>query len=234
MNFSTTPLNSKHCNNVIDLFSGQRFSALNKLQIKRLSPEIDGVCMLYSTTRNNPNKLYSMKILCWGIRANGEVVGMIPWLNQVVACDSLCDPESGVFESYYDPSTEFAFPVPPVHKIVELESAAAYYDFSDADTDTVVQEIPDNIGTHAMLKTAQANSLILTEVLSWQLLNNGHIQGMLIDEELINKTPVLLGDNCLYPAESNKSFRYYFQHHIANQIKAEEPEAMAALVLLLD
>jgi len=45
-------------------------------------------------------------------------------------------------------------------------------------------------------------------------------------------TPVLPGDGCLYPADKNEDFRYFFQHHIANKIKAQDPEAMAAISLL--
>jgi hypothetical protein len=57
---------------------------------------------------------------------------------------------------------------------------------------------------------------------------------MLINEALVSKTPVLPGDDCLHPGEANEKFRYYFQHHIANQIKSEDPEALAALTALLD
>ena len=40
---------------------------------------------------------------------------------------------------------------------------------------------------------------------------------------------MLPGSACLYPADSNPDFRYFFPHKLANQIKCEEPEAMAAI-----
>ena len=55
---------------------------------------------------------------------------------------------------------------------------------------------------------------------------------MLIDEEKMVATPVLPGDDCLYPAEQNPDFRYFFQHNIANKIKSQDPEALAAILLL--
>jgi len=36
----------------------------------------------------------------------------------------------------------------------------------------------------------------------------------------------------LYPVQSRDEFRYYFQHHIANRLKSEDPEALAAISLL--
>ena len=45
-------------------------------------------------------------------------------------------------------------------------------------------------------------------------------------------TPVLPGDDCLYAADKNNDFRYFFQHHIANKLKSQDPEALAAISLL--
>jgi hypothetical protein len=97
-----------------------------------------------------------------------------------------------------------------------------------------VQEIPDTIGTHAMLADQSDDTLVLTEVLSWRLLNDGSIEAMLIDENTIESTPVMPGDACLYPASDDPRFRYFFQHHIANQIKSEDPVALAAIAMLFD
>ena len=57
---------------------------------------------------------------------------------------------------------------------------------------------------------------------------------MLADDEKVLSTPILPGDDCLYPAEENRNFKYFFQHHIANKIKAKDPEAIAAISLLVD
>ena len=231
MNTSTPNLNNS---NIVDIFTGKTLCTLEQERIVRVSPEYDGLCMLYSTSKTGADKYYSMRILCWGIRQNGEVVGLVPWLNQVVPCDQLDDAVYGMFEGYYDRHTEDIFYSAPPHKVMELETAVEYFSEVCAPEDEVVQEIPDTIGTHAMLSSENANSLILTEVLSWQLDIEGNIQAMLIDEELVEVTAVLAGDPCLYPASTNPDFRYFFQHHIANQIKAEDPEAMAAIALLFD
>jgi hypothetical protein len=220
--------------NVVDLFSGKSLAALRGEQLIRLSPEHDGLSMLYSNRHTDPNKLYSMRILAWGLRADGEVVGLIPWLNRLSPCPDLDDPATGLWEGYYNPATDHLFFEPPEHKVAELEYAAAYFSAGPDNPNTIVQEIPDTIGTHAMLLGADNQTLVLTEVLSWRLLNDGEVDAMLIDEQGVNDTPVLPGDACLYAARSNPRFRYFFQHHIANQIKSEDPVALAAIAMLFD
>jgi hypothetical protein len=222
-------------NNIIELFSGK--SSINSSQrIIRLSPEYEGLTMLYSNAKTNSETLYSMKILCWGIREDGKVVGMVPWLNKVIACEDLQDPTSGLYEGYYDVISEEVFYQAPPHKAVELEAAVNYFDSSSLVKirDSFIQEIPDIIGTHAMLNAEDSCSIILTEVISWRLLENGKIEAMLVNDQIAETTPVLPGDDCLYSASNSTNFRYFFQHHIANQIKAEDPEALAAISLLFE
>jgi hypothetical protein len=98
----------------------------------------------------------------------------------------------------------------------------------------VVQEIPDTLGTHAVLTGPDNKSLVLQEVVSWRLHNDGTIAAMLIDDQKVESTPVLPGDDCLYPAQFDSQFRYFFQHHIANKIKSRDPEALAAISLLVE
>ena len=97
-----------------------------------------------------------------------------------------------------------------------------------------MQEIPDTIGTHAVFSGDGFKTLSLREVVSWRLLFDGTIQGMIVDPEKVRETPVLPGDHSLFVAEDHLDFRYYFQHHIANKIKARDPEAMEAIALLAD
>ncbi len=226
--------NRSNRNNVVDIFSKKTLSTLSHERIIRLSPEHDGMCMLYSNSTSGPERLYAMKILCWGLRANGEVVGLVPWLNKVMPCEELNHKQHGQYEGYYDMAAECIFSQPPAHKILELETAADYFEFEQAGDMDIIQEIPDTIGTHAMLNAENSDSIVLTEVLSWRLLYNGIIEGMLINEEEVSTTPVLPGDPCLHPSNEHADFRYYFQHHIANQIKAEDPEALAAISLLFE
>lgn len=234
MSTSTHNRHSQTESNVVDLFSGKSLVAIEQERLIRLSPEYDGLSMLYTNSKTTADKLYSMKILCWGLRANGEVVGLVPWLNKLIPCDELNDPVYGNYEGYYDPKTEDIFYTAPPHKVMELETAKVYFDAQQGSPDDIVQEIPDTIGTHAMLSSEDEHSVILTEVLSWQLNSDGQMQAMLIKEELVDVTPVLPGDPCLYPAQTNSHFRYFFQHHIANQIKSEDPDAMAAISLLFE
>lgn len=222
-----------HDKNVIDLFTGKPLGSLKDTRIIRLAPELDGLEMLYSN-ESSEDKLFSLKILAWGLRANGEVVGVVPWLNDVVACTDICDPLNGQWEGYYDPGIEEIFYEAPIHKIVEVETAAEYYEFECESANDIIQEIPDIIGTHGVLAEDNFKSLVLHEVVSWRLHYDGTLSGMIIDENKVESTPVLPGDECLYPAQSKENFRYFFQHHIANKIKKADPEALAAISMLVD
>ena len=225
--------NANTLDNVIDIFTGQSIASSGDERIIRLSPELDGLEMLYSND-SNQGRLFSLQILCWGLRASGEVVGLVPWLNQMMACTEICDPFNGHWEGYFDPGIDEAFEEPPIHKIVELETAAQYYEHQCQDPKDVIQEIPDTIGTHAILSDSGPQSLTLSEVISWRLHNDGAIFGMLADHKKVASTPILPGDDCLYPAQDNPRFRYFFQHHIANKIKSQDPEAIAVVSILVE
>ncbi len=224
---------SHNMDNVVDLFTGKSYSQLRDNRFIRLSPELDGLEMLYSN-ESSEDKLFSLQILCWGLRANGDVVGLVPWLGEIVACTEIRDPLNGRWEGYYDAGVDEIFYDAPIHKIVELETAAEYYEFQCESPEDVIQEIPDTIGTHAVLSDNGFHSLTLTQVVSWRLHHNGSIYAMLADEDKVISTPVLPGDECLYPAQLSENFRYFFQHQIANKIKSEDPEALAAISLLVD
>ena len=227
-----TPANSP--DNVIDLFSGKPLSQLEPSPFIRLAPELDGLEMLYSNA-SHPNKYYALKILCWALRDNGEVVGLVPWMTDIVPCPELDDPSEGHFEGYYDPGIDEVFFEAPAHKVIELETAAEYYQFHCESEHDIIQEIPDNIGTHAVLSSIDSNgALMLAEVISWQLQCDGRIHAMLVDTAKPHATPVLLGDECLYSAQDNSSFRYFFQHTIANKLKDQDPEALAAIAALVE
>jgi len=219
--------------NVIDIFTRKPISELSNNNLIRISPELDGLEMLYSNNKN-PNKLFSIKVLAWGLRANDEVVGLVPWLDSLIACDEINDPLNGKWEGYYDQTVDELFFAAPLHKVVELEAAADYYDYQFESAKDIIQEIPDTIGTHAVLSNDGFSSISLKEVISWRLLNNGTVQAMITNESEMIDTPVLPGDSCLYPADKDKDFHYFFQHHIANKLKSNDPEALAAISLLKD
>jgi len=218
--------------NVFDLFSGQPLFEAKK-RVVRLSPELDGLEMLYSNDAA-PSKLYSLKIVCWGLREDGEVVGYVPWLDNIVPCTEINDPLNGRWEGYRDPGIDEIFYTAPAHKSLELQTSLEYYDYDIELPTDIIQEIPDIIGTHAVLTQDGFKSFSLVEVLSWRLLANGEVQGMLVNEDLITSTPVLPGDPCLFVAQEDRHFRYFFQHRIANKIKEQDPEALAAIAVLME
>ena len=74
---------------------------------------------------------------------------------------------------------------------------------------------------------------MLTEVISWQLHCDGTLHAMLVDATSCHNTPVLPGDDCLYSAQEHADFRYFFQHTIANKLKEQDPEALAAIAALV-
>jgi len=228
---NTSSLNC-HDNNVVDIFTGRSIASAQD-RIVRVAPELDGLEMLYSND-SNPNKLYSMKVLAWAMNVRGEIVGLVPWLNDITACPDLRDPLNGHWEGYYDPGIDRVFYSPPAHKTVELETSAEYYEFQCEDELDIIQEIPDTIGTHAVFTHDGFQSFTLVEVVSWRLYHDGTLHGMIADDDKIESTPVLPGDTCLYPAQDSEGFKYFFQHRIANKIKSEDPEAMAAISLLME
>jgi len=219
--------------NVIDIFTRKPISELSDNKIIRIAPELDGLEMLYSNAQN-PDKLFSVRVLAWGLRTNGEVIGLVPWLDELIACDEINDPLNGQWQGYFDQGVEELFFTAPLHKVVELETAADYYDYQCESEQDVIQEVPDTIGTHAVLSDDGFSSITLKEVVSWRLLNNGTIEAMIANEAEMVSTPVLPGDDCLYAADKNKDFHYFFQHHIANKLKSNDPEALAAISLLKD
>jgi len=227
------PLNVDFSSNVIDIFTGDTWSEKQQKRFIRLAPEIDGMEMLY-TNEQNPNKLFTLKILCWGLRENGEIDGLVPWLDKIVPCTEIDDPLQGCWQGYFDPGIEQIFFEAPEHKITELDAAAEYYQYDCESEEDVVQEISDNIGTHAVLSGDQFQSITLAEVVSWRLKANGEMSAMLIDEKLVETTPVLPGDLCLFSANERDDFQYYFQHHIANKLKEKDPEAIAAIASLMN
>ncbi|MBT5388649.1 MAG: hypothetical protein HN817_09475 [Porticoccaceae bacterium] len=217
--------------NVIDIFTRKPLSELSNNKLIRIAPELDGLEMLYSNAEN-PEKLFSVKVLAWGLKLNGEVVGLVPWLDQLIACDEINDPLNGQWQGYYDQGVDELFFAAPLHKVVELETAADYYEYQCDSGQEVIQEVPDGIGTHAVLSADGFQSITLKEVISWRLLHDGTVQAMLINEKTMHSTPVLPGDDCLYAADKNGDFCYFFQHHIANKLKSQDPDALAAISVL--
>ncbi len=212
--------------NVIDLFSRQPRKEMVDSKLIRIAPELDGLEMLYSNG-DCSETLFSINIIAWGLRCNGEVVGLVPWLNRLLPCDSLNDDINGKCQGYYDRGLDEIFFAAPFHKISELETAVEYFKYKPAGPFEIVQEIPDSLGTHAAMAAENASGIVFSAVVSWRLYNNGDINGMLIEQSKVDYTPVLPGDPCLYSAEQNADFRYFFQHEVANQLMQQEADSSA-------
>ena len=226
-------MNTGDGGNVIDLFTKKPVAESESERIIRLSPELDGMEMLYSNDAN-PGKLFSMKILCWALRKDGDVDAMVPWLNKLVPARELNDPLNGHWEGYYDSYHDRAFFEPPEYKIAELETAATYFQPKDDNPEIILQEISDTIGTHAILTEDNFSTIVLVHVTSWRLHNDGRLHAMLADEKLVNTTPVLPKDECLFAAQEHKDFRYFFHHVIANKIKQGDEDAISAFTKLIE
>lgn len=233
-----TPTYRPNSAKIIDFFTGEPLNGAAEKSILRIAPELDNLEMLY-TNDSTPNKLYSMKIACWAFYADGTVSAMVPWLDGIIPAEEINDPLNGRWEGYRNPLSSSIFYEPPHHKMIELETAAEFHEQRCHDHDElidpiVVQEIPDVIGTHAVLTKNGFRSFSLIEVLSWQLHRDGSLHGMLVDESSVQSTPVLPGDKCLFSAQKHPEFRYFFQHRIANKIKQQDPDALAAVALLIE
>jgi len=223
---------------VIDLFSKQTLRPGDEERLVRISPEYDGISMLYGNDAN-PGKVFKLKLIGWGLQKNGEVVGLVPWLNSVTACPSLNDPLNGHWEGYLNSDDGKVFYEPPNYKTAELQAAYEFHRHNSSQptnnniSDAVIQEIPDQIGTHAVFSHKDHRAFFVTAIFSWQLHLDGHVEGMLVDPDKIQQTPVLTGDEALYPVNTNSGFKYFFQYAIANKIKTQDPDALKAISALI-
>ena len=216
---------------VIDL-DAMRKRQRAKKRLVRLSPELDGLEMLYHLA-SDPETLYGMSLLAWGMREDGEVVGLVPWMEALTPCHQLDDPEHGHFVGYRDPETDEIFQSAPDHKVFELEHAAAYFDYEETLESTLIQQLPDTQGTHALCMDGDEEPWQLKQVFGWRLYSNGDIEALLVDEQLVESTPVIAGDPCLYAGHSRHQVVYFFQRVIANRIKQEDPATLEALALMV-
>ena len=71
--------------------------------ILRLSPEYDGMELLYANDQH-PDTLFSIKILAWARREDGDTVAVVPWLKELVSATDLADPLNGRWEGYRLPT----------------------------------------------------------------------------------------------------------------------------------
>lgn len=216
---------------VVDLETmRQRQQARRRLV--RLAPELDGLEMVYQLPADSDTH-YSMPLLAWGLREDGEVVGLVAWMETLTPCQQLDDPEHGRFIGYRDPETEELFEHPPEHKVFELDQAAAYFDYEETQGTALIQQVPETQGTYALCMDDPHAPWQLKQVFGWHLYNDGRIEALLADEQLVEMTPILPGDACLYPGHSRHRVVYFFQREIANRIRSEDPATLEALAIMV-
>lgn len=216
---------------VIDLETvRQRHQA--QQQLVRLAPELDGLEMLYQLEANT-DTCYGIPILAWGLNQDGSVVGLVPWLATLTPCQHINSQENGRFVGYRDPETEEIFTAPPEHKYDELLAAANYFEYEASSGVTLIQQLPDTHGTHALCMDTPDAPWQMKPVYGWSLYSDGSIDALLVDENQVTMTPVLLGDDCLYNARAHHPRLYFFQRHIANRILEEDPATLEALALMV-
>lgn len=199
-------------------------------KILRVVPDYEGNCLLYAHHALSRDKLFAIKILCWARLADGSHVALVPWLADVARCTDLRDPASGRAEGYYAPGPKRPFSeIPPQYRAAldamdNVDGAARHH---------LVQDIPDLIGSHAAMIKPEQQTFMLEPVVSWKLFSDGAMEAMVADLNKATQYPILPGDPCLYCAQQSGQFRYFFQYHIANQIKAGGQIATRALQQLL-
>ncbi|WP_447895624.1 hypothetical protein [Vreelandella sp. GE22] len=222
---------STHSAQVIDLETARQRHQARKCVI-RLAPELDGLEMVYQLAAS-PDTYYGLPILAWGLRDDGNVVGLVPWMDTLSACNELNSQENGHFVGYRDPETEEIFDTPPEHKHTELTAAAEYFEYEASKEVALIQQIPDTLGTHALCMNHPDAPWHMKPVYGWRLYSNGGVEALLADEEQAQMTPIILGDKCLYDAHTRHQTVYFFQRHIANRILEEDPATLEALAMMV-
>jgi len=225
-----SPLSTRSAQ-VIDLDTVRQRQQARKYLV-RLAPELDGLEMVYQLAAS-PDTYYGLPILAWGLREDGSITGLVPWMESLAACHELDSEESGCFVGYRDPETDEVFDVPPDHKYDELVAAAGYFEYEASGEVTLIQQLPDTLGTHALCMNRPNAPWHMKPVYGWRLYSDGSVDALLADEQKATLMPILLGDNCLYDAHSRHHTVYFFQRHIANRILEEDPATLEALAMMV-
>lgn len=229
-------LSSSSTSNVINIFTGQAsISSSVSASIVRIVPEASGIRMLYANV-DQPDRLVAVPLLAWALDDCGDIVGLVPWLDEILPCQVVADKFSVLWEGYYCAASDEIFFEPGEEIISQLTLSARYNKPTNKTIETglsqprtIIQEIADPVGTHALLLNEDNDSLLLTSVISWALDEDGQLHGMLADDNAIDKLPVLPGDACLYSADQAENFRCFFQRDIAEQIRTQHPETLEAI-----
>jgi len=227
-NNTNTQTTDNKLNNVISLSSRQYLNATRAAKIIQILPESSGVKMLYRTDSTSDDYI-TIPIICWALLEDHSVVGMAPWINKILDCETIAKEFDLAWDGFYDEASNETTKFPPGFAVAMLTTAARFNQNQPDAKEGIIQEIPDQMGTHAMLIDSVSKSMTLTHVVSWCLDQQGELHGMLADNTKVTKLPIVAGDPCLYPADQEKKFRCYFQRDIAEKIRKRDRSALDAL-----
>ncbi|BBM06036.1 hypothetical protein HAALTHF_44320n [Vreelandella aquamarina] len=72
---------------------------------------------------------------------------------------------------------------PPDHKYDELNAAASYFEYEASSEITLIQQLPDTLGTHALCMNHPNAPWHMKPVYGWRLYSDGSIEAMVADEQ---------------------------------------------------
>src|SRR5690606_25936804 len=149
-----------------------------KPSILRLSPEYDGMELLYANDQH-PDTLFSLKILAWARLEDGTTQALVPWLRDLVTASALSDPLNGRWEGYRLPDSDYLFRDAPEHRVQELVAALR---FCGTLGDDSPQDLRGASRAPAGGSWDEFGTLSLMEVVSWRVLGDGPPQAMIAHE----------------------------------------------------
>ena len=167
----TTPILDGEDAKVLSFFTGREISKGAESRVVSVFPETGGLHMVYRNHATDDRSI-AVPILCWAQCANGSVVAMVPWVNELIDCTTLSERFDVIWEGYYDEANMELFTAPPAIVCEHLRTQGLH-GFSTTkrqstkDGTSVVQEFQDHIGTHAILIDPTQESITLTAVVSW-------------------------------------------------------------------
>ncbi|MFP3442353.1 hypothetical protein R0K18_31940, partial [Pantoea sp. SIMBA_133] len=81
-------------------------------------------------------------------------------------------------------------------------ASASYFEYEASGDITLIQQLPDTLGTHALCMNHPDAPWNMKQVYGWRLYSDGSVEAVLADEQQATMSPILLGDKCLYDAHS--------------------------------
>ena len=117
------------------------------------------------------------------------------------------------------PGYDEIFTEPPMHKVIELETAAEYFNFSVRNPDEIGRSCPIRWALTRCFQIAKIKRLFCRKLLAGACTGDGVILGMLIDPEKVQNTPVLPAMTVFPGAKDNFGIFFSASYCQQNQIR---------------